>query len=128
MRPEGYKDMNVIRGFDLYYRIKVTQKDGSTLFSDIKVLKYETDKAVEIYPSFITANQVVNLGFAASGTAPVKINLFNAAGQLLKTQNTPTINGRNIVGLKLDNFSAGVYYLKILLDNKVYTSQITIIK
>jgi glucose/arabinose dehydrogenase len=91
----------------IFYRLRITELDGSYNYSPAITLGSKEKTGVEVYPTFITSG-MVNI-VAAS---PVeKIEIININGQKVVSKNMSNVTGFFRIPLPLA--SKGVYYMQV---------------
>lgn len=77
-----------------------------------------TTKFTTIYPN--PASEAATLDFYLDNTSAVTLQMFNTTGQLVYTVTVDNVKaGFNYTKLPLDDFSNGVYIIKLLQNEKV---------
>lgn len=97
---------------ETYYRLKITQSDGSTKLSQWIVLEQEASKnrQVQIYPN--PSNHSVQIHFLGSqGNATLTIT--DLLGRTVLEKNITTVEGQNRHTLDLSTLSSAVYLLSL---------------
>lgn len=124
-----YVDGNVAAG-TYYYRLKQIDTDGAFEFSETKVvtLAAPTDFRLEqCFPNPFNPETTIHyrIGQDEMGSVPVKLLIYNSAGQLVRTlvdaaqvsgEHTVTWNGQNDAGQVL---SSGLYLGKLITPKYV---------
>jgi hypothetical protein len=98
----------------IYYRIKITGKDGRTKYSNITILRYHNkDNANPIvFPNPTRGELWLDTKNVLSGSADISI--WNAQGKLISHATVKIIPGENLIQLPgLNNYPAGAYLIKI---------------
>ena len=89
-----------------YYRLKIIDNDDSYQYSPIIALQFKEVSAY-IFPN--PADDILHI--AVRGNSDFKIELYNNLGQLIISQN-------NSSEIDLSNLAAGIYNIKILLNDQ----------
>jgi len=84
-----------------------------------------TDNNVSVYPNPCT--EFVNIKINSSNSEFKDVELFNAIGQKISIDNLIEFNSENTFKIDLTGIIAGVYFLRINIDNNIY-SEIFILK
>ncbi len=94
-----------------YYRLKMLESDGSFFYSNVIVTATNSLVSVQLQPSLVknTATLFIN----ASSNAPVTITIYNMDGRLMETKNAILYAGSNRISFQLQNYSAGMYIVRI---------------
>ena len=101
-----------------YYRLKLVNKDGSHLYSDVDVatLNCTPDNKLEIYPNPLKSGSTTVLYNTASTTETGKASLtvIDAYGRRLMSQSITIIAGTNTITVNCDQLPDGQYYVQIV--------------
>ncbi len=96
-----------------YYRLKMIDKDGSFLYSNILSDNYiTTNMSFVVYPTITTGNTIKTTFNNVSKNAQIKI--LNVNGQLLSTYSLQ--DGANTQNIAIGNLLKGIYF--IILQDK----------
>ena len=79
-----------------------------------------------VYPN--PAQNQVNIDLNMEQTEDVQISIINTLGQTIVTNNYSNLSGVNTLSMKLDNLSDGIYFVKVVVGDKVYTKPLQINK
>ena len=103
----------------IYYRIKQTLKDGSSVYSKTITLKNTILKmTVSINPNPVKNNLIVTIGNNSNTQATVQI--INACGQTCISQKTQLHLGANTLSTNsIEHLAKGMYVLKIQTNNEL---------
>lgn len=100
-----------------YYRLKMTDLDGTYTYSGVQVVRFNTTVSIKAYPN--PARQIINItGTDAGGI----VKVFALDGKLARTQSTKG----NITIIDLGGLPGGVYILQY--SNKEILKQIKVMK
>lgn len=118
-----YTDYNLASG-KWYYRIKVIQKNGNFIYTNILVANV-TGSQADYVVSPNPASDFIVISSSKSGKADIQ--LYSAAGKIVKEIKGQQINGG---GLKVavSNLSAGNYFVKIITGEESITKPVLIIR
>ena len=118
----NYTDNKIVSGSN-YYRLKQVDIDGNSKYSAIIRLDFKKfDWAVFGNP--VTTNSWVQLQLAK--TSRVALQVIAIDGKIIKTINKGNIaQGTYSIPLSLDNAASGMYILRLIVDDQVYTKKIT---
>jgi len=111
--PYSFADYKVADG-QLYYRLKLVDKDGSFKFSKIVSLKKGLVVApiMKVFPN--PAKDLLILSYSAKLGTKVDICIYDLLGHLILNKNMYAANdGINSVELGVNSLSNGMYVLKI---------------
>jgi len=95
----------------VYYRIKYTNQDGTSLYSNVIGLKSERAQQITLYPNPVTKNEIF-ITFSRLTNELLSWQLFDLNGKeymLVGYSETAVLSHSKII---LPNLSKGVYYLK----------------
>lgn len=113
----NFKDQHPIDGIN-YYRLKMTDRDGSFAFSDIRLVKFDLDLDIVFLPNptpgklYLRSNNLKSLDH---------IQLINPLGKILydkKKQN----NGADFDSLDLSDLSSGIYFVIVTSESGEITN------
>ena len=103
-----YADQSAVNGVS-YYRLKMVDKDGSYMYSEIRVIHSSLVKTISFFPNPTRDYVNVTLG---ETTGTVKVQLIGQAGQVLQERNTTTAAG-STVSMNVQNYAQGMYIVKV---------------
>lgn len=122
----SYTDMVSFNG-TLYYRLAMTDIDGSTKYSSVAPVNMKSESMVKIYPAIIDNGTV----YIESGkqVANSKIEIFDMNGRMM-------VNATINLGLSRQSLSlqsngkpaAGSYIVRVTGNNEVLAKQVIIVK
>ncbi len=95
------------------YRLEVKDNDGQKSFSDIKIVEPKANISLSFYPN--PAQNVLNIQ-SPYLYKNAQLRISNAAGQNVLQQ---SLNGTGNFAVKVSALTPGVYYGKIIADDKV---------
>lgn len=112
----SYTDMSPLQGTS-YYRLKMIDLDGGTVYSDIRVIETSAISHISFFPN--PARDVVNvtLGGMTAGTATVRI--ISQAGAVLQEKKA---QGGTTVSFSLQQYATGFYILSVTSESGVRES------
>ncbi len=118
----SFTDNNLVDGKN-YYRLKQIDVDGNFMYS--KTIKLELSD----FAWSVNGNPVINgnsnIQLKLDRTATVSVQIISLNGSVLKTILKGSINAGNYtIPLSMNNVSAGMYVVKLMVDKKSYTSTI----
>lgn len=99
-----YVDAAPLTGIN-HYRLQQIGLDGTTEYSAVRTLRFETGKAVMVYPN--PAKENVTIAHLEEGE---QIKVYDVMGRQLSAINSD----QSTVSLDISAFASGVYYLKIV--------------
>jgi hypothetical protein len=109
-----------------YYRLKVTDIDGSVTYSEIRTVNFgKADDKITLYP--VPAKTFVNITFSAGLiNKAATISVISIDGKLMQQQNITALSQTETIDLT--RFANGKYIVRLLVNNEVITRQIEVIK
>jgi hypothetical protein len=112
----------------LYYRLKITGKNGAVKYSNVLVLRNNASKnAVTIMPNPV--NDYVTIRFTADKESEVTIRLVSVNGKTVLIQNRHAAKGSNTIMLNnLSAYGAGMYSMQIAINGEIITQRLMISK
>lgn len=115
----SYTD-NEIESGTQYYRIKITEPSGKVSYSEIALLKRQSNLGISIYPNPATDNFKINIPVQY---LPATVTVYNAEGRVVYSMSTlqPTTAVANL-------FSKGIYAVRITGSNHISLTQTLMIK
>lgn len=93
-----------------YYRLKVIDKTQKYFYSNIVKLKSDEGFTASLYPN--PATDHTYLSFSTGKDGNTSIELCNAAGQLVRSENISYHKGNNLIKVSLFNLPKGMYILR----------------
>ncbi len=96
-----------------YYRLELKDHDNQKSFSDIKMVETKTLARLSFYPN--PAQNILNIQSTVF-YKNAQLRISNAAGQNVLQQ---SLNGTGNFTVKVDALAPGIYYGKIIVDDKV---------
>lgn len=106
-----------------YYRLKVVDNDASFRYSDIIYLRRNAKGVLQVMGNPFTTD--LRLQLSVSENSKVQINLYDAQGKLLRSQNASLSQG--ITVMSVNNVSMlpyGTYYLEAILNNQRFREKV----
>ncbi|HWK03629.1 MAG TPA: T9SS type A sorting domain-containing protein [Puia sp.] len=95
------------------YRIKITDQDGSAVYSAIvKVINDDVANRIELRPS-ITAEGFTSLYTALAQSEAVVLTVTDVTGRLQWSQSIKLEKGENYTLLNVSRLSKGIYYIHV---------------
>lgn len=106
-----YLDNHLQNGIN-YYRLKMVDKDGKFIYSDVATIKVKVESsAVNLFP--MPTHNLLNLSFTSAIAGKYTIRITDIAGKVFEQINGQAINGNNKVSINLHQYLAGTYLLNI---------------
>jgi uncharacterized repeat protein (TIGR01451 family) len=122
----GYDNIDGISSSIIYYRIKVTAKNGQVKYSNVIGIKKSGVKNLfTIQPN--PAADITYVKFYADKEAEVTISIKDITGRLVHMQKVKAFKGNNSLPLNgLSKYNDGVYNVQVLINNDLLTSKLII--
>lgn len=105
----SYTDQHPYSPFN-YYRLKVVDNTQKYFYSNVVKLKVGGEITAFIYPN--PATEYTYLTFSSVSDGNTSLELFNAAGQMVRSENIPYHKGDNQFQISLENLPKGMYVLR----------------
>ncbi|MBL4651312.1 MAG: T9SS type A sorting domain-containing protein [Flavobacteriales bacterium] len=101
--------------------------DTATFFVDqpLGIFRIQHDLTLVIYPNPTTG--ILNISIESNKSDKLAINVLNAMGQIVWSDNVSMLSGKNIYTVDLANNSTGVYFITII-GNDINTTKRVILK
>ena len=117
----NYHFPHAFTGFTkLYYRLKVTDRDGRLNYSDVVEVDRKDKAPVKIYPTFVTDHQL-NI---FSEKQVEQVFIYSAEGKRVFANSQNNMTG--IIHITLPKLPSGVYLVRIKLKDDHFTGKIYI--
>ncbi len=101
-----------------YYRLKVTDLDGSYKYSEIKMVVFNKVNAlaiVNVLPN--PFEQLLTINYRLPNDGKVTIQLLDAQGRLLLTEENNGRKGPNSLQFNTSKFGSGLYFVTVSYNN-----------
>lgn len=125
----SYNDTKVSSG-TYYYKLRQIDFDGK--FEDFNVIsvslsnKYES---AEIVVRPIPTSNTITLDITSINNSQTVISVYNYSGQKVLELNKDFVKGENSLTIEeVSQFSSGIYYINLTLNNKVFTKKFVVSK
>ena len=113
-------------GFDkLYYRIKQTDKDGKVDYSKIRAVSFLTEDIIVVH--YIGPNPFKTelfIDFTLPKAEKTTLSLYDMNSKLIISTDIDGVKGDNAHTLKAGQIANGVYFLKIVSGDQVYSEKV----
>ncbi|MCE3296567.1 MAG: hypothetical protein K0R65_2281 [Crocinitomicaceae bacterium] len=108
-------DFNPYAGIT-YYRLKQTNFNGQSSYSNIVALTNELDQitVTEAYPNPTDGD--VSVDFFSPVNGNLNIKMYDKTGRLILEESKTINSGNNLVNLAIENLAKGVYTLELEFD------------
>ena len=97
-----------------------SEKESELKYSELTNVIQETEKPISVYPN--PAKDKFYIIFNFEQKTPVEINIYDFEGRHIFSDKT---NSR-IISVNTENFHAGIYIVKLNVNNRIYTEKIII--
>lgn len=106
-----YRVNDILQTGAAYYRLRITDADGSVSFSQVAVLLNGSDGFVikQVNPS--PASALIRVSVLATEKKLAYFRLFNAAGREIRIFSQALEAGNNLITVQLSGMAGGLYYL-----------------
>ena len=107
-----------------YYRIKVVDKDGKYIYTNVISLKRSgaTLPLSQAYPNPFTDK--LQLAVMVERSEFVTIDIYNGNGAKIRTERTPVVKGLNLINISgLAKLASGIYMLEVKDDAVIVKSK-----
>lgn len=109
------------------YSVTITDVNGCQEFLNfnigfgVNVNEIEKVAALNLFPN--PTNNTANLSLELNQAAEVRVELLNVVGQIIYVQENKEVLSQNYT-LDLSNHAAGLYFVRILVDNQAHTEKL----
>jgi uncharacterized repeat protein (TIGR01451 family) len=120
-------EVSVISSSIFFYRLKMVNKAGSSLYSEIIVFRDQKKNKGEMlfFPNPVHHEGFVSFFSAANGRAELQV--IDISGRPVLTQYNEVFTGSNVISVKnLINLNAGVYTIKLNNGGQSYIARIIV--
>jgi hypothetical protein len=114
----AYTDQSPLSGVD-YYRLKMTDLDGASTYSEVVVVRTGVVTSVSVFPN--PAVSYVNITLASPATAGMSIRLINMSGQMVLNQQVSAGTSGTIT-LPVQSVTRGMYVVNIIASGALQQS------
>lgn len=115
---------NPVTGIN-YYRIRITERDGSFYYSEIRRVNFGKSGSIIVYPN--PAKDIINITLSSVYVnKPTSISIISVDGRVLATQKTTASNQTETVDVS--RLAAGKYFLRIVTETEVVNKTIEVIR
>nr|WP_294907785.1 T9SS type A sorting domain-containing protein [uncultured Lacibacter sp.] len=113
---------------NIYYRLKITDKNGRVWYSEIQLLK--TNNAIvfhaSVNPNPVTGNRM-HINLSSPQTNNAVIQLLNISGAVIHTHKQTVIKGSNIIHINgTSTWQPGLYILRITIGNEILQQKVIV--
>lgn len=95
-----------------YYRLKQIDNDGSYSYSPVRLVKFDSNTLLEVYPNPVQQDIYIKTGVALNNA---QMKIYNVQGKLMMQK---IINGNGTISVSVRSLPPGIYITKIVSDGK----------
>jgi hypothetical protein len=116
--PTEYKHTDTLPGNMqtaalLFYRVKALDNNGRFAYSNMAVIKPNTNTALQLWP--LPCADYVNVFYKAGSSGSLSVSILNNSGQQLRYYTTRMVQGNNIFQVTgMDQLPPGTYYIRLM--------------
>ncbi|MBL7729106.1 MAG: T9SS type A sorting domain-containing protein, partial [Dinghuibacter sp.] len=110
-----FTDVAPVRNGISYYRLKETERNGNITYTEIRTVRFGDNASISIFPNPVKSYFSIALDETLRGTT-IKVELFNAAGQLVQHQVIANATASEQVPV---NLPAGNYRVRVSSKTEV---------
>ncbi len=123
-REYALTDANIgAKGAAFYYRLRQVDTDGSTTYSDLRLVRFDTPKlALDAYP--VPMGEFLNLDLTAPTAGALTVELVDATGRRVRRETYAAQAGLNTWRLDTRTLSQGTYVLRATLGGETLTRRL----
>lgn len=96
----------------IYYRLQITDKDGSIQYSPVRAINNLNTFSVSINSNPIM-NNILNVSISNNKRANLQLHIYTAEGKLVLSQRFNTEGGGINKQININNLASGIYVLQI---------------
>jgi hypothetical protein len=122
-------DLNNVNGQYVYYRIKISGKDGSVQYSKVVKIALTANgvSTITLFPNPV--KDVLNISIASNADKDVQVLIYDVTGKLMKNVNTRVLKGFSTIGINdLHTWARGVYTVKVLSGKDAFVERMVLTK
>ena len=95
-----------------YYRLKMEDWDAQVDYSETIRIQLEKNEVFNVFPNPVES--LVNLSFNQTIAEPIQVEVLDAMGRFVFSQESNSVQGMNTLEIDLGAFPAGVYILNLI--------------
>ncbi|MBS4043320.1 MAG: endonuclease [Chitinophagaceae bacterium] len=118
------KNMELLRGRRIYYRIKKVDLDGKSAYSDVFTIHLPLNVKFEVYPNPVK-NQLT-LRFNNNANESAQLEVIDLVGKTILSKKVLISNG--VVNTNIESLSNGTYFVKLNYRGEMLTARIIVDK
>jgi|CXWL01.1.fsa_nt_gi hypothetical protein len=121
---ETYQHTEIISSDKIFYRLKITSKNGKVIYSGIILLQTRTEKNPDIKIISNPVNDKLIFEFRAGRTVPVIVRIIDLFGNLQLKQMISSTEGNNVISVSLPSaLQTGMYIAEVSSDHFRYIAK-----
>jgi len=126
-RLEYLLDENVKHLPFVYFRLKQTDFDGVSTYSDVIILSNDkSKKAYFALNKLYFDNSNIRFNITSSDDSEMIVNLSDLSGHSFFKKNIDTHSGLSEIVIPADNLESGIYIIQVISNNKMITKKLFI--
>jgi hypothetical protein len=121
--------VNALQADIVYYRLKYTDINGNKQYSQIIAENIAEGKTgIQLLRNGISGSQAY-LSLSAVQNTDAKVEIYNQAGATVMSSRVKVQKGVSVVRLdKLEKQASGVYFIKVIMENTIFSDKLLLIK
>jgi hypothetical protein len=122
-------EVNNLHADIIYYRLKYMDRNGNTQYSAIIAENIAAGKTgIQLLRNGLSGSQA-HLSLSAVQASDAKVEIFNQAGVTVMSSRLKVQKGVSVIRLdNLDRQPSGVYFVKVTMENAVFSDKLILIK
>ena len=121
-----YTDATFDESTVYYYRLKQTDFDGTSTYSDVIAISVNSMEFINIYPNPAVDNTTIRIN--ANESTVANIYIYNLVGNIVKQQTQNIIKGSSVITFDVSSFASGNYIIVGKTADGLSKTQKTFIK
>jgi hypothetical protein len=123
-------DVQSIGQVNLFYRLQIVHQDGEVTYSKvIKIAQKSTgsESTINIVPN--PASTITQLNISSSTESNMQLLIYDFTGRIMRSNWVHVQKGNSLVNIDgLEQWPGGIYTVKAVLNNEVFTDRIVLVK
>jgi len=111
-------DNHPANGMD-YYRLRVSDNDGSATYSQIVSVKFNTASRFSVYPNLLYGKLTIDM--VSSREEKETVRIYDAGGREVRVENIGLSEGANTIQLDLSLLHKRTYFIRLERTGSVAT-------
>jgi len=103
----------VITNTKIYYRIRMQEQSGASIYSPIVMVEPTSAAQFMIYPNPVRSDNLINIVIHSAIAETAYLALLDMKGKILLTKTAALVKGSNQISCDLPGLEAGIYTVKI---------------